>query len=296
MGHDHSARESTANLGVALLLNVAFTIIELIGGLWTNSVAILSDALHDLGDSLSLLVAWYLERLSHQGRNATFTFGYRRFNTLGALITGLVLVVGSIVVIYEAIKRLWAPEAVYVPGMIGLAVLGVCINGIAAWRVWRGQRSLNEQMVAWHLFEDVAGWVVVLAGSIAMYFWHLPWLDALLSLGITIFILVNVVVRLYKALRVFLQAAPEEVDIEDIRGALIQLPVIRDVHHVHLWTLDGKYHVATFHVVVPSTLSIGQWCDLRKTIRDQLKGLGIDHITVEFEPQGRPCVAEEDGL
>lgn len=290
--HAHTHHHGTGNLGVALLLNVSFTVLEVIGGLWTNSVAILSDALHDLGDSLSLLMAWYFQKLSQNGRTATFTFGYKRFNTLGALVTGLVLVVGSVVVIYEAVQRLWQPEAVYVPGMMGLAVAGVLVNGLAAWRVWRGGRSLNEQMVSWHLLEDVAGWVAVLAGSVAMHFFGLPWLDAALSLAITLFILVNVVRRLVKALRIFLQAAPDEVTLAQIEEALGQVEGIREVHHLHLWSLDGNYHVATLHAVVPPELQARQLCHLRDAIRARLHELGVAHVTIEFEPEGAHCREE----
>ncbi len=290
--HEHP--HGSSSLGVALLLNVSFTLIEVAGGLWTNSVAILSDALHDLGDSLSLLMAWYFQKLSQNGRTNTFTFGYKRFNTLGALITGLVLVVGSVIVIYEAIHRLRQPEAVKVEGMIALAVLGVVVNGLAAWRVWRSGRTLNEEMVAWHLFEDVAGWVTVLAGSIAMYFLGWYWLDAALSLGITLFILVNVVRRLGKALRIFLQAAPDEVNLQQLREAVCSVPGIRDVHHLHLWSLDGNYHIATFHAVVAPELPARALCQLREELEQRLRWLGIAHLTVEFEAEGAPC--REEGL
>lgn len=287
--HDHP---HGSNLGVALLLNVSFTLVEVVGGLWTNSVAILSDALHDLGDSLSLLMAWYLQKLSQGGRTNTFTFGYKRFNTLGALITGLVLVVGSLIVIYEAVHRLRQPEAVMVEGMMLLAVLGVVVNGVAAWRVWQGARTLNEEMITWHLLEDVAGWIAVLAGSVAMYFLGWYWLDAALSLGITLFILVNVVRRLGKALRIFLQATPEGVSVQQLREAVCSVPGIRDVHHLHLWSLDGNYHIATFHAVVAPELPARALCQLREVLEQRLRELGIAHITVEFEAEGAPCREE----
>ncbi len=296
MAHAHSHAPDTqaaSGLSVALILNVSFTLLEVVGGLWTNSVAILSDALHDLGDSLSLLIAWYLQKLSQNGRTPTFTFGYKRFNTLGALVTGLVLVVGSVIVIYEAVQRLWQPEAVYVPGMIGLAVVGVLVNGLAAWRVWRTSSSLNEEMVSWHLFEDVAGWVVVLAGSVAMHFFGLPWLDAALSLGITAFILVNVVRRLARALRIFLQATPEGLTLEQVQQALQQVEGVREVHHLHLWTLDGNYHIATLHAVVPPELEARALCRLRDAIRGRLHALGVAHVTIEFEPEGAQCEEEK---
>jgi len=189
--HRHHPAGDTGNLKTAFFLNFAFTIIEIIGGILTNSVAILSDAIHDFGDSLSLGLAWYLQKLSKKGRNSTFTYGYKRFSLLGAIITSLVLVIGSVIILYEAIPRLFQPEPAHVPGMIGMAILGVIVNGAAVWRTRSGQ-SMNEQVVSWHLLEDVLGWMAVLLGAVLMYFFDAPIIDPLLSIGITLFILYNV--------------------------------------------------------------------------------------------------------
>ena len=179
MAHNHSHQHggSTKNLKIAFFINIGFTCLEIVGGFFTNSIAIISDALHDLGDSLSLGLAWYLEnKASQKGSTNRFSFGYARFRLLGALVNALVLIVGSIYIIIEAIGRLQNPEPVKSDWMIVLAVIGVAANGYAAWRT-KGSTSLNEKVVSWHLLEDVLGWVAVLIVSIILQFKDWYFLD-----------------------------------------------------------------------------------------------------------------------
>lgn len=281
MSHAHG-HQSTSNLKTAFFLNVSFTMIEIIGGLLTNSVAILSDAIHDFGDSLSLGLAWYLQNISNRERTPTFTYGYKRFSLLGAIITSLVLVVGSVIILYEAIPRLFQPEAPNVPGMIGLAVLGVIVNGIAAWRTRKG-KSLNEQVVSWHLLEDVLGWVAVLIGAVVMYFFDVPIIDPILSIAITVFVLFNVVKRLIRAGKIILQAAPEELDVEDIKNRLEAIDEVQDVHHTHLWSLDGEYNILTVHVKTSGDTPVRALQPIKARIRQTLRNAEVEHVTIEFE-------------
>ena len=185
-GHHHSG--DVEALGGAFMLNFIFTLIEIAGGLWTNSVAILADALHDAGDSLALLLAWYLQKASGKERDQRFSYGYGRLSLLASLINGVVLLAGSIVVIVHIIPRLFEPQIVDATGMFWLALLGIVFNGFTFWRN-RKSLSLNAKMVNWHLMEDVLGWTVVLIGSIAMHFGDFPWLDPFMALGVTLFIL-----------------------------------------------------------------------------------------------------------
>ncbi len=289
--HQHHHHHGSGNVGTAFFLNLGFTIIEIIGGLLTNSVAILSDALHDFGDSLSLGLAWYFEKLSKKGRTPQFTFGYKRFNTLGALINGIVLVVGSIIILMEAIPRLFNPEETHAPGMIVLAVLGVLVNGLAAWRLGGGQ-GLNQEMMSLHLLEDVLGWVAVLIGAVVMYFFDLPWIDPALSIAITLFVLYNVVRRLIRAGKIILQATPEDVDIDHIRQDLSGIAEIRDVHHTHLWTLDGEYNVLTIHVKTDGDRPVRELQPIKQEIRHRLEHLNVEHVTIEFEAVEEACERE----
>ena len=207
--HSHHHHHGDRNIGIAFFLNLVFTIIEIGGGLLTNSVAILSDALHDLGDSLSLGMAWYFQRLSGKGRDQKYSYGYRRFSLLGALINALILTVGSVYIIIEAVSRLQHPEPAHAFGMIWLAVLGVMVNGAAVLQLKKGI-SINEEMISLHLLEDVLGWVAVLIGALIMYRFDLPIIDPILSLGIAIFVLYNAFKGLKKTLFIILQAVPDK--------------------------------------------------------------------------------------
>ena len=169
--HDHS--HDTGNIKVAFFLNLSFTIIEIIGGLMTNSMAILADALHDLGDSLSLGISWFLEKVSEKKPDETFTFGYARFSLLAAFINSMVLIVGSTIILYHVIPRLLNPEPVEASGMLLLSILGIVMNGLAVLRLKKGS-SMNEKVVTWHLMEDILGWVVVLVASIVLMFVDWP--------------------------------------------------------------------------------------------------------------------------
>ncbi|WP_234985405.1 cation diffusion facilitator family transporter [Porphyromonas crevioricanis] len=291
-GHHHHGE---GNLLLAFVLNLLFAIIELIGGLWTNSVAILSDALHDFGDSISLGVAWRLQRLSEKKRTAYFTYGYKRFSLLGALLISVILLVGSFFVLHAAIERIITPtDHVNETGMLILAILGLVINGIAAIRLSKGE-SLNERAVMLHMLEDVLGWAAVLVVSIVMHFVYLPILDPLLSIAITIWILYNVYRNLRSTLRVLLQGSPEEVDMKALESELTGIDGVSSVHDLHAWTLDGERHVLTVHLVCSSQVStshVERESKLKESVRACCKHYGIDHATIEIDYPGHSCGLE----
>jgi cobalt-zinc-cadmium efflux system protein len=294
-GHSHGSHDhghghgSSGNLKTAFLLNLSFTIIEVIGGLYTNSIAILSDAVHDLGDSMSLGLAWYFDRLSRRGRTAKNTYGYRRYSLLGGLITGLVLIVGLGFVLWNAASRLFAPEEVNAPGMMILAVIGVAFNGAAVLRVRRGT-SLTEQVVSWHLLEDTLGWLAVLIGAGIMTVWDLPIIDPLLSIGISLFVLWNVVRNLRKVFNVFIQKVPEAFDVVAFERAVLAHPKVLSVHHTHSWTVDGEVHVLTTHLVMQRDASREEMIDAKARVRSLLDEHTFEHVTVDVELEGELCV------
>lgn len=272
------------NIALAFYLNFSFTIVEIIGGILTNSIAIQSDALHDIGDSISLGLAWYFQKLATKSENENFTYGYKRFNTLGAVITGVILASGSIYIFTESIPRLFNPEYVESKGMLGLAVLGIIINSLAVWRLKKGGHSLNEKMLFWHLMEDVLGWVAVLVGSIFIYLYEVYWIDPLLSILITSYILFNVIKNLKKAILIILEATPDNVRVQNVKELIEHHPDVKKSHHLHLWTLDGENHLLTAHVVVSSKKTIEDINPIRMSIKNDLeRELGVGHITLEFE-------------
>jgi cobalt-zinc-cadmium efflux system protein len=283
--HDHSHHHhGDGPIATAFFLNLGFTIIEIIGGILTNSVAIQSDALHDMGDSISLGLAWYFQKLSKKGRTKDFTFGYKRFNTLGAIITGVILAAGSVYILMESIPRLFQPEHTDVKGMIWLALLGVLINGLAVLRLRTQGHSLNERMISWHLIEDVLGWIVVLIGSVAMYFFDVPWLDPAMSIGITLYILYNVIINLWKTFKIILEATPDHINTDQLKKAVEAIPGVDDIHHIHIWTLDGEYHLLSAHIVTSKYHTLDDISPIRKAIQKLLHDdFHIEHITLEFE-------------
>lgn len=286
--HSHSHAHQSNNIALAFFLNFSFTLVELVGGLLTNSVAILSDALHDFGDSISLGLAWYFDRLSRKSATARFTYGYKRFALLGALINATVLLVGSAIVVYECVLRLMHPEPVVVKGMFALAVAGIVINGIAVLKTRHGA-GVNERVVSLHMLEDVLGWAAVLLVSLVMLFVDCPVLDPILSIAISCFVIYNALHNLFTAFRVILQGVPEEVDFEEIRMRLKQLEGVEDVHDLHLWSLDSEYHVASLHAVISEVTTPQEEQRIKTDIKRMLQDQGFPHTTVEFEHPGDTC-------
>lgn len=277
---------------VALALNLGFACIELVGGLWTNSVAILSDALHDFGDAFAVALAIILEKFSHRKSDGDFSYGYRRFSTLGAVATGIILVLGSVFILIESIPRLFNPQQPYAEGMILLALLGVAVNGFAAYRVSKGE-SLNERMLMWHMIEDVMGWVVVLIGAVVMKFYHLPQLDAGMAIALSLWILYNVFRNLREALKVFLMASPSHIQVEEIEAKICQIAKVEGVHHGHLWSLDGENHIYTAHVVLSENSTVLDMEQVKEQVKKLVKDFGIIEATIETEISGSACVDPE---
>lgn len=286
-GHAHHHDESRA-IGIAFFLNLAFTVVEIVGGLLTNSVAILADALHDFGDTIALGLGWYLARVARRDPDASFTYGYQRFSLLGALINSVVLVSGSIFILVEAVPRLWDPQMPHAQGMFWLAILGVAVNGVAAWRLKRSG-TLNAQAMGWHLLEDMLGWVAVLVVSVVLMFFDWPILDPLLSVLFTVFILLNVLRTLRATVGVFLQAVPGGAAVADIETTLLAEPDIAAVHHSRLWTLDGEQHVFTSHVVAARALDAAEMGGLKSRVEALLGPFEFAHTTIEIELPGEHC-------
>lgn len=284
----HHGDSSSERIGAAFLLNLSFTVIEFIGGWLTNSTAILADAVHDLGDSLAIGSAWILNKMSRKQATGDFTYGYRRLSLLGALINGLILVVGSIWILTEAIPRLINPVMPHTEGMLALAVLGVVVNGYAAYRLSKGN-TLNERVLNWHLLEDVLGWVAVLLVALVMQFVDWPILDPLLSIGFTLFILSNVGRALWDTGKLFFQATPDSDSVAHIRKTLLAVPDVINVHHLHLWSLDGEHHVLTAHVRVATVDDAAVYSRLKARLRDSLDCFQLAHTTIEIELDEEVC-------
>lgn len=291
MAHEHH-HEEVKNIKTAFFLNLFFTLLEIVGGFFTNSMAILSDAVHDLGDCLSLGLAWYFQKLSKKGSDSSYSYGYKRFSLLGAIINSIVLIVGSIFILTAAIPRIFHPEKTQVAGMFLLAIVGVLVNGVAFFRLKKGS-SLNEKVVSLHFLEDVLGWVSILIGAVIMHFFDLPVIDSLLSVGIAIFVLSNVYKNIRQTLHIILQGIPADINIDDLSHQLLEFKGIEDIHDLHVWSVDGNYNILTVHVVLNTMLEKDKITELKGNIRNSLKQKGIQHATIEFETSNERCDFEE---
>ena len=278
---------SKRSILTAFTLNMAFAVFEFVGGLVTGSVAILSDALHDLGDAASIGISCLLEKKSRRGPDEAYTYGYARYSVLGGLITSLVLLLGSCAVVANAVARLRSPTEIDYDGMILFAAIGVCVNFLAV-LLTRDGNSLGERAVNLHMLEDVLGWGVVLIGALVMRVTDLALIDPILSIAVAVFILLHAVGHMQEGLGVFLERAPVTPTVAEVFSHLMQIDGVIDVHHVHLWTLDGQCAYATLHAVAEGSPQA-----VKAEIRKELANLGILHVTVELEARGEVCPERE---
>ncbi len=283
--HHHHERNAEKNILTVFFLNLFFVVIEVVGGIITNSIAILSDAVHDIGDCLSLAVSWILQKKSSKSRDNKYSYGYKRYSLLGSIFLSGILCVSSIFVLIKACSRLFNPEEVNTQGLLLLAALGVIVNGAAALKV-RGSHSLNERAVYLHIMEDVLGWVAVLIAGIVMLFWEILILDPILSILISLWVLYNVFRNTRDTMKVLLQAIPEEIPVKELIQHIKALPEVQSIHDLHIWSLDGESHVMTLHVVVNPNSNRQS---IRNTINTIAMKYKIIHTTVEFEEEGFDC-------
>ena len=276
------------NILIAFILNIAFSIFELIGGIFTNSISIISDAVHDFGDALSIGISLILEKISKKKPDEKYTYGYARYSVLGALITTIVLTVGSIFVILGGINRILNPVAINYDGMIIFAIFGVVINFLAAYFTREGD-SINQKAVNLHMLEDVLGWVVVLIGSILMKFTNISLVDSIMSIGIATYILINAFKNLKDILDLFLEKTPKNISIEKIKKHLLEIKEIVDVHHIHIWSMDGVTNYSTMHIITEDQ----NIKELKNKIREEMNELGISHTTIEIEYKNDNCDEKE---
>ncbi len=271
------------NILIAFILNLVFSVVEFIGGFLTGSVAVISDALHDAGDAVSIGISFFLEKKSKKQPDDIYTYGYARYSVMGSVITNLILLIGSCVVAVNAVNRIINPVEINYNGMIIIAILGFGINSVAAYYT-AGNGSLNQKAVNLHMLEDVFGWAAVLAGSVVMKFTDSAMIDPLMSVGISAFILINAVKNLKEVFFLFVEKTPQGINADKIREHILRLDGVIDVHHIHIRSIDGINNYATMHVVTD-----GDTCEIKERIRKELYEHGICHVTLETESVSDIC-------
>lgn len=271
------------NILTAFILNFGFSIFEFIGGFVTGSVAVISDAVHDAGDAASIGISYFLEKKSKKQPDDAYTYGYARYSVIGSLVTTLILLFGSAAVICNAVKRFIHPAQINYNGMIVFAIVGVCVNFFAAFFTREG-KSLNQKAVNLHMLEDVLGWAVVLIGAIVMKFTGFALIDPIMSLGVAAFILINSIRNLKEVLFLLLEKTPENINVNEIKEHIMNIDGVTDVHHIHIWSLDGLNNYATMHIVTNADA-----CIIKEKIREELSEHGICHATLELETEEEHC-------
>lgn len=271
--------KSEKNIFIAFILNFFFSIFEFIGGIFTGSVAIISDSIHDLGDSLSIGTSFFLEKKSKKEPDEKYTYGYLRYSVLGSAITTMILLVGSVIVIYNAIIRIINPIDINYNGMIIFAIVGVIVNFIAAYFT-RDGHSLNQKSVNLHMLEDVLGWIVVLIGAVIMRFTDIRIIDSILSILVALFIFISALKGFKNIIDLFLEKTPSNIDINELKEHLLSIDEVEDVHHIHVWSIDGYNNFATLHVVSKSNNK-----EFKTKIKEEFNEHGINHVTIEIEDE-----------
>jgi cobalt-zinc-cadmium efflux system protein len=275
--------KSEKRIFVAFILNILFSVIEFIGGIFTGSYAIISDAIHDFGDGLSIGISYFLEKISKKKPDDSHTYGYLRYSVLGSVFTTAILIFGSLVVMYNALPRIISPAVVNYDGVIVFAVIGTVVNFVAAWYT-HGKASLNQKAVNLHMLEDVLGWVVVLVGAALMKVTRLYVIDPILSVVVAVFIFVNATKNLLAVVDIFLEKTPHCIDLNEVKEHLLHIDGVLDVHHIHIRTIDGFANYATLHAVTDEDPK-----KIKPLIKSELREHGIIHTTVELEKSDEQC-------
>ena len=264
---------------IAFFLNLSYAIVEFIAGGIFGSSAVLADSVHDLGDAIAIGISALLETISNREEDRHYTLGYKRFSLLGALVTAVILITGSILVVLENIAKIFHPQSVNDEGIFWLGIIAITINVLASLVIRKGQTK-NESILSLHFLEDTLGWVAVILMAIVLRFtdWYI--LDPLLSIAISFFVLSKALPRFWSTLKIFLDAVPEGVDIQKIKTDLAELDHVASINQLNLWTMDGLEKNAIVHVCLKEMEHM-ETC--KESIRIFLKDCGFQNITIEVD-------------
>ncbi|MEG1377321.1 MAG: cation diffusion facilitator family transporter [Myroides sp.] len=289
-----TGNKANKQLSLAFFLNLFFAVIELVGGILTNSTAIIADAFHDFMDAVAIGIAVYMDKFSKKPASSTFAYGYRRFALLSAIIMSAILLVGAAFMLYNGFIFINKPREVNSLGMLGLAVLGIAVNGFAFLRIKKGNEhehhhahahtshDANSKAIMLHLLEDVLGWIAVLLGAIVMYFTNWYWIDSVLTIAIALFIAYNALRNLYDTFAVLLQAVPKEIDLQKFTTELSQINNITKINDLKVWSMDGQQHIATLKIQV-NTTNLEELIVLKDQLYTLLNNYKVTDITLQID-------------
>lgn len=292
-GHGHHHDLKGKNLLIATVLNVVITVAEIIGGLVSNSLALLSDAVHNLGDTFAILLAYVANNISKRDATEKKTFGYKRIEILAALLNAVILIVITIFLFVEAYHRFMDPEPIRGLIMFAVAVIGLLANLIAVLLLKKDSgKNLNIRAAYLHLLGDTISSVAVIAGSVLIYFYKIYWIDPLVTLLIGIYILKEAFVVLKEAVDILMQGTPSSIDVTEVVSEIEKISIVSNIHHVHTWKLDDKQIHFECHADLNEDIVISKADSVRGEIEQILQNkFGISHVTIQFEYN---CCADKD--
>lgn len=276
----HHHKKAGENLAFVFFMNLTFNIIVILGGLATNSMAILADCIHDMADTISIALAWVLEKISQKESTDKFSYGYQRFSILGAVIISVFVIIMAFVILQEAIPRLFAPEAVDAGGMLLVAIVGIIFKSLSVYRLYKGE-TFNEKAIFFHQLGDIFEWVAILILSLVLMFWDgAPYLDPFVSIGIALWLIFNLGRNLVKSIQVLLQKTPDNFDVDEFKSSIIVIDGVKEIDDFHVWSLDGIDSVLTLKVAIEN------W-DMQEEIKKEIYTIAskyhIVDITIEFD-------------
>ncbi|WP_434397958.1 cation diffusion facilitator family transporter [Streptococcus sp. KHUD_016] len=270
---------SKTSIWLAFFLNLSYAIVEFIAGGIFGSSAVLADSVHDLGDAMAIGLSALLETISNREEDRQYTLGYKRFSLLGAMLTAVILMIGSVLVILENITKIAHPQPVNEKGILWLGIIAVAINVLASLVVRKG-KTKNESILSLHFLEDTLGWLAVILMAIILRFtdWYI--LDPLLSLVISIFILSKAIPRFWSTLKIFLDAVPEGIETAKLEKELARLTNVKSVNQLSIWSMDGLENDAIVHLCIEDW---EQMMETKEAVRQFLEERGVQNITIEVD-------------
>ncbi|AEG39730.1 cation diffusion facilitator family transporter [Lactobacillus kefiranofaciens] len=280
MNKDHTTKRYV----FVTLLNVVITIAEFLGGILSGSLALLSDAVHNLSDVGAIILSFVAHLISRRSRNTKKTFGYDRAEILAAFTNGVILIVISVVLFVEAIQRFWKPEHIHGGIMLVVSIIGLLANVISMLAMHRDAKgNLNVRSTFIHMLSDALSSVAVVIGAVFIYFWNVTWLDPVLTILVSLFVLHEAYEITMKAANVLMESNPD-VDLAEVNKIVLSFPVVQNIHHVHVWRYSDDFIMMDAHINVDRNLHADELENLYQKIGKKLKQeLGINHVTLQAE-------------
>jgi len=279
--HDFEYQKAAKNISFAFLLNIIFMVVVGIGAFYTNSMAILADLLHGLSDTIALGFSWFFQKFSEKEEDEKFTYGYRRFSLLGAIITSSIIIVGSFLILLESFSRIFAPVEPQAFGMVLVAIFAIFLKSLSVWKL-KDSKTLNERAVSIHLIGDLLGWIALLSVAIVLIFFNIPILDVLLSIAITIWMIYNLIKTLFYSFKILLLEAPNNINQNKLKTDILSIEGIDDIVKFYLWSLDNQKNVLTIKINLKDDLKVSDTEKIKKSLNNLCSLHGIEDINIEF--------------